>query len=695
MAQGVREVLRIGVDDLGLTLRVQSSIDRKQAEYECRIREDDPASDCLVDYTANVRWSAAFGEGEVPRTFEAGERCRAKPVFFETRYFFRGDFANAAREIADVQVLHRMSSVEESFNYYGGVLVGTLDFVNEPGRFRFELRVVYKDGGERLIAFEFMVVSVKMNVERDYKAILGTIEKKRPHLAQSFLSKTVWGAGFDGEHEGDDKTWYQILSDVFEYYVRACKRIVNNPHQRFVRVAEYCRADRIRRWTPELTRRYGRLNAEQRCCTLFRTERTEGAVDTAENRFVLHSLKALAERLDGFADEQEGDERVSRAWIGGVRGMAAELRKLSRHPFFRGVGRFAGFRQQSLVMQKRAGYAQILAVWMRLKQALKPGGDDVDIGYRPISMLYEFWCFLKMWDVLEGLVGPAKQEVSTASREDELLDTPELVDGSRVDETKLCKYDLLFEKGGVEYVLSYQKTYNVRDLDGNGQEAFSSLNPQRPDVVLMVKANGNEYSYLFDAKYRVWTFEGKGHGQGDVVDATTRDAIDAMYRYRDAILYRMQKAGIKREIIGAYVLYPGRRSPHLYEPYRKTIRQEGIGAIPLLPGFDDELVANLKAIVGRHAPEEHLATATSVRGTSVVVGKAYGESAFLTLPRGEEGRLWRWRRKGKELEVRQSAISSGRPLDVAYVKFTGPFASTEVREVSFANGGEWIVFTVT
>ena len=63
-------------------------------------------------------------------------------------------------------------------------------------------------------------------------------------------------------------------------------------------------------------------------------------------------------------------------------------------------------------MQKRAGYAQILAVWMRLNQALKPGGDDVDIGYRPISMLYEFWCFLKMWDVLEGLVGPAKQEVS-------------------------------------------------------------------------------------------------------------------------------------------------------------------------------------------------------------------------------------------------------------------------------------------
>lgn len=168
-----------------------------------------------------------------------------------------------------------------------------------------------------------------------------------------------------------------------------------------------------------------------------------------------------------------------------------------------------------------------------------------------------------------------------------------------------------------------------------------------------------------------------------------------MYRYRDAILYRMQKAGIKREIIGAYVLYPGRRAPHLYEPYRKTIRQEGIGAIPLLPGFDDELAANLKVIISRHASEEHLSTATSVRGTSVVVGKAYGESAFLTLSRGEEGRLWRWRKKNGLLEVRASVVASGRPSDIMFVKFTEPFVPTEVREVSFASGGEWIMFNVT
>ena len=78
-----------------------------------------------------------------------------------------------------------------------------------------------------------------------------------------------------------------------------------------------------------------------------------------------------------------------------------------------------------------------------------------------------------------------------------------------------------------------------------------------------------------------------------------------------------------------------------------------------------------------------------------MVGKAYGESAFLTLSRGEEGRLWWWRRKNKEFEVRASAVSSGRPLDVMFVRFTESHSPTEVREVSFASGGEWLVFNVT
>lgn len=636
MATAATEVFRAVVPSVGLTLKVRASLANKQLEYEKRIKEDDASSDCCVPYRANSDWMCSFDAGKAEISVGAHVELKHLPVFFETKYFFRGDFANSPKPIRSVTINHRLASVEDSFNYDEGVLVGTLDFINEPGKFRLDLKVSFEDGTWKIVSFEFFVVSVKMNIRRDYDSILTTIEEARPHLAQSFLSKSFWGASLEGENKGDDRTWYQILSDVFEYYVKACQRIVNNPHQRFVRVEEHRRADRIRRWTPSLVRAFNRLGSDQQAHAQFRTTRVEGAIDTPENRFVLYTLRELARRLEKFADEQDQNQLVSKEWVKGVRIMSADLIKLSRHSFFASVGRFEGFRQQSLVMQREAGYAQIFTVWLKLKRALKPGGDEVDMSYRPISMLYEFWCFLKMREMLEAKMGkPVKDEV-TSTTEDDLLETPELDDESEIDEHKLNKLNVEFKQGDITCVLTYQKTYNVRSIDGTDVVSFSSLNPQRPDIVLTICRDGGEYSYLFDAKYRIWTMPGKGQKPGPSLpnadaDATTRDALDAMYRYRDAILYRMQKAGIKREIIGAYVLYPGRAKPHLYEPYRKTIEQEGIGAIPLLPGFEDELKDNIEKILARHTPDDHLKTATSVRGTSTVVGEAFSEASIPTL----------------------------------------------------------------
>lgn len=67
------------------------------------------------------------------------------------------------------------------------------------------------------------------------------------------------------------------------------------------------------------------------------------------------------------------------------------------------------------------------------------------------------------------------------------------------------------------------------------------------------------------------------------------------------------------------------------EQYEKTIDEEGVGAIPLLPNFDGKLKENIAKIVARHTPAEHLATATSVRGTSVVVGEVPDETTLVNV----------------------------------------------------------------
>ena len=226
MAQNVTEVFRVTVPSVGLVLKARADIDGKQTAYKKRIAEDsrDDESAALTEYSANVdcvlNFDGGDSVGDVP--FGAGgDAVQHLPVFFETRYFFRGDFSpDGARRVRDVRVEHRMASVSDAFNFDEGVLVGSLDFINEPGTFRLDLRITFDDGTERTVRLEFMVVSVKMNVARDYGEIVKAIDKEKPNIVRAFLSKTFWGAALDRTGEPDDKSWYEILVEVFDYYER-------------------------------------------------------------------------------------------------------------------------------------------------------------------------------------------------------------------------------------------------------------------------------------------------------------------------------------------------------------------------------------------------------------------------------------------------------------------------------------------
>ena len=158
--------------------------------------------------------------------------------------------------------------------------------------------------------------------------------------------------------------------------------------------------------------------------------------------------------------------------------------------------------------------------------------------------------------------------------------------------------------------LLYQQNYGQESK--NGDLAF--YNPQRPDIVLVIERNNKTFTYLFDAKYRIDTKDG--------LDASPAEPINDMHRYRDAILYRSQDDDHKlsRQIIGAYVLYPGRPAPQSYD-YADLIMNENIGAIPLLPGAEGSaaLYAFLEEILGKKDAYTHLHTIIPTRGTTVVV----------------------------------------------------------------------------
>ena len=121
MAQNVTEVFRAEVPSVGLVLKARADIGGKQDAYRRRILEDSPGdeSKVLTEYSASTDCTFRFAGGaaleDIPFV-EGGEAVKRLPVFFETRYFFRGDFKPVdGRRVRDVRVEHRMASVADDY----------------------------------------------------------------------------------------------------------------------------------------------------------------------------------------------------------------------------------------------------------------------------------------------------------------------------------------------------------------------------------------------------------------------------------------------------------------------------------------------------------------------------------------------------------------------------------------------------
>jgi hypothetical protein len=211
---------------------------------------------------------------------------------------------------------------------------------------------------------------------------------------------------------------------------------------------------------------------------------------------------------------------------------------------------------------------------------------------KDIATLYEIWCFIQVEKVVK-----------------ELTDT-ETEQQSRTEMSGLFSYSLgkgehskiIFKKDDVTLA---ELVYNPRhsdkdDIKGIG-ELESKTVPQKPDIVLQLTKDdlqeGMKLTYLFDAKYRL-----EKDGSNDV---PPDDAINQMHRYRDAIYYnnKHHDEKIKKEVIGGYILFPGRMDEA--SRFRRSIDEVNIGAFPMRPGNNQhELLSDfIKDLLNKHAFE--------------------------------------------------------------------------------------------
>ena len=185
-----------GLLDLEITVK---NNDGRLARYLKRIGD---GRDGKVDYTSSVAgdWELCHDEAKVIAKGE--ESVHELPVFFETRYFVRCEFD---KSVTAARIVHRMASIADAFDFSRQTMVGTLDFINAPGKFRFVIE--YKQGGEwNSVVLEWMIVSEKMDVETDLQRITDVIKKTSPALVHAFLHFQHAGGFFRGNGIGTERS---------------------------------------------------------------------------------------------------------------------------------------------------------------------------------------------------------------------------------------------------------------------------------------------------------------------------------------------------------------------------------------------------------------------------------------------------------------------------------------------------------
>lgn len=469
------------------------------------------------------------------------------------------------------------------------LLAGFLNYGNEIGRA--DMPIGYTlDGVQKRFVFSYDVISAKLDYHHDWGIILKDIEAEYRMLSLDYLKRTYHGIK-EEQGESYDIIWWNIFGGLQEQFLRTVHNIIDRPRHRLKAIKTHKRADQIRRLTPQLEQQLAEHRTEE--ARLYRVEEQQNTYNTPENRFLKHALLTVQKRYSALAERVLlQDTRMADTYRDRIACTRDELIRLSRHPFFRTVGPFDGIKQESLVLQKDVNYSKVFRIYTILQKSFSLNDGLYRMETKDISTLYEIWCFIQVEKVVK-----------------ELTDT-EPEQQSRTEMSGLFSYSLgkgehskiIFKKDDVTLA---ELVYNPRhsdkdDIKGIG-ELESKTVPQKPDIVLQLTKDdlqeGMKLTYLFDAKYRL-----EKDGSNDV---PPDDAINQMHRYRDAIYYnnKHHDEKIKKEVIGGYILFPGRMDEA--SRFRRSIDEVNIGAFPMRPGDNQhELLANfIKELLNKHAVE--------------------------------------------------------------------------------------------
>ena len=576
--------------DVRMRFSCDKAIDRIQRAMEnLRVERDD--AKLMSEYVTSQAETFFVFNGDETKN----KQLTREALFFEnTQYpvLIQGE-----NGVSDMSLIFSNVTKDTQLSSDGNLLFGAVGFGNQVGKTDICLRYK-KNGIAKTMQFTTEVLSYKMDYRTDMKRIIHDIEKEYSMLSFAFMRETYINFK-PNDSNSTDLIWWQIFQTCFSDITKACRQIINSPRQRLHDRVVYERRERLRWVDPETENEYYEFKDDAH--HLYRTHELSHTNDTVENRFLKFVMEQTFRRFNIVSLHIRNAVSKSKLMESRLQDMGNELQRLTSHPFFRSVGVFKGFAQDSLVMKKSTNYRTIYKKWIELQcgYELEEGINKLET--KDIAMLYEIWCFLKVKNIVSDLLG----DKAVALYKGKSL-TPQFIRdlnwGTHSEVTFLRTEDNV-ELASVMY------NAPVREDDGKINSAIAGTwtytTKQRPDIVLRLtkRQRDIQYTFLFDAKYRI------SDSHPDDMDIPPSDAIDQMHRYRDAIYYvdpSNQKP--KREVIGGYVLFPGNYTREELENsrYYQSTKAIGIGAFPLKPSDKIEVDPNSSEQVLKEQIEEWL-----------------------------------------------------------------------------------------
>jgi predicted component of viral defense system (DUF524 family) len=462
------------------------------------------------------------------------------------------------------------------------------------------------------------VQSVKTTYRQDYRHMLEEITQKCTDLLLQQSSPV--SQYFESDFSADAKTLYQrfaFINSVIasEEFTDAVHKILSSPVTKWseteiekdIRSVRKINGSVIRQIAGstnrvELPEQHPLKSLLKSVATKVRVAQKRETVDTPENRFIKYALTSFLEFSSGIILKASDHSRLKSEAIQ----LEQKLNQYLSHSIFREISRLTTLPLNSPVLQRKEGYREVLRVWLMFDLAAKlvwHGGEDVYAGgKRDVAVLYEYWLFFKLLEVVRDIFRIEPKSI------DHLIKPTVDGLGLQLRQGKFLPIqgvsDLGTRKLNVEF--SYNKTFGGKTEYPKGGSWTRNL---RPDYTLTIWPVGIEQQQVeeeelivhihFDAKYKIENltdFLGdvkKTDSDEDLETSLSDEKIEqkkGTYKRADILKMHTYRDAIRRTA-GAYVLYPGTESERI-KGFHEIL--PGLGAFAISPSNSSDGTLQLK-----------------------------------------------------------------------------------------------------